>query len=271
MFATLLMEEARTQARRNAGVVGIMAVIAAGFMLLSLLELPVLSSTLLVGAFVALVAMPAVVSIQIGIEYWASMCGARAYLTMSLPVRGRVIFAAKTLYAVIAVLVSAAVATLLVVGWFASFAHLLGITLEQVFEPVRQMISLMGIGMLVFYGLTVVEGVVVMIIEVAAVMSIGAQGRWNRLGFGAPAVGLVIVYVVNQITALVATLLLPLSLDMPSGRVVGRMMLPQFIEAVRADQEPHLVGIGSVVVAPILAAILVWWAVRAIERHTCLR
>ena len=223
MFATLLMEEARTQARRNAGVAGIMAVIAAGFMLLSLLELPVLSSTLLVGAFVALVAMPAVVSIQIGI----------------------------------AVLTSAAVATLLVAGWFASFAHLLGVTLEQFFEPVRQMISLVGIGMLVFYGLTVVEGVVVMIIEVAAVMSIGAQGRWNRLGFGAPAVGLVIVYVVNQITALVATLLLPLSLDIPSGRVVGRMMLPQFIEAVRADQEPHLVGIGSVVVAPILAAILV--------------
>ena len=197
MFATLLMEEARTQARRNTGVVGIMA----------------------------LVAMPAVVSIQIGI----------------------------------AALASAAVATLLVAGWFASFAHLLGVTLEQFFEPVRQMISLVGIGMLVFYGLTVVEGVVVMIIEVAAVMSIGAQGRWNRLGFGAPAVGLVIVYVVNQITALVATLLLPLSLDMPSGRVVGRMMLPQFIEAVRADQEPHLVGIGSVVVAPILAAILVWW------------
>ena len=111
MFATLLMEEARTQARRNMGVVGIMA----------------------------LVAMPAVVSIQIGI----------------------------------AVLASAAVATLLGAGWFASFAHLPGVTLEQVLEPVRQMVS--------------------------------------------------------------------------------------------------LVGIGSVVVAPILAAILVWWAVRAIERHTCLR
>ena len=55
MFATLLMEEARTQARRNTGVVGIMA----------------------------LVAMPAVVSIQIGI----------------------------------AALASAAVATLLVAGW----------------------------------------------------------------------------------------------------------------------------------------------------------
>ena len=87
MFATLLMDEARTQARRNAGVVGIMA----------------------------LVAMPAVVSIQIGI----------------------------------AVLTSAAVATLLVAGWFASFAHLLGVTLEQVLEPVRQMVSLVGIGSVV--------------------------------------------------------------------------------------------------------------------------
>ena len=111
MFTTLLMEEARTQARRNVGVVGNMA----------------------------LVAVPAIVSIQIGI----------------------------------AALASAVVTTLLVTGWLASFAHLLGVTLEQVFEPVRQMVS--------------------------------------------------------------------------------------------------LVGIGSVVVAPILAAILVWWAVRAIERHTCLR
>ena len=87
MFATLLREEVRTQARRNAGAVGIMA----------------------------LVAMPAGVSIQIGI----------------------------------AVLTSAAVATLLVAGWFASFAHLLGVTLEQVLEPVRQMVSLVGIGSVV--------------------------------------------------------------------------------------------------------------------------
>ena len=271
MFTTLLMEEARTQARRNAGVVGIVAVIAVGSILLSLFELPVLSSMLLVAAFVALVAMPAVVSVQIGIEYWASMYGARGYLTMSLPVRGRTLFAAKTLYAVIAVLASVAVATLLMVGWFAAYAHLLGITLGEFFEPVRQLISMVGTDMLVFYGLTMVEGVVATIIEVAAVMSIGAQGRWNRFGFGAPAVGLVILYMVNQLMALVFTMLLPLSLDVTSGRIVTRMMLPQFIEAVRADQEPQLVGIGTVVMAPILAAILVWWAVRAIERHTCLR
>ena len=196
---------------------------------------------------------------------------ARGYLTMSLPVRGRVIFTAKTLYAVIAGLVSAAVAALLGVGWLATYVHLRGTTLEELLQAVRQMISMVGAGILVFYGLAVVGGAVVTIIEVAAVMSIGAQGRWNRLGFGAPAVGFVILYAVNQIVSLVAALLLPLSLDLTSGRIVTRMMLPQFIEAVRLDQEPQLVGIGSVVVAPILAAILAWWAVRAIERHTCLR
>ena len=133
------------------------------------------------------------------------------------------------------------------------------------------MISMVGTGVLTFYGLTVVEGIVVMIIEVAAVMSIGAQGRWNRLGFGAPAVGFIVLYAVNQIVALVATMLLPLSFDVTSGRIVARMMLPQFIEAVQGGQEPHLVGIGSVVAAPIMAAALAWWAVHAIERHTCLR
>ena len=266
MFTVLLMEEARTQARRNAGVVVIIGAVAVGAILMSLLRLPVLSSILLVCSFVALVAMPAV-----GIEYWASMYGARGYLTMSLPVRGRVIFAAKTLYAVIAVLASAVVATLLMIGWFAAYAHLLGMTLGDFIEPVRQMINIVGTGMLVFYGLTMVEGVVMTIIEVAAVMSIGAQGRWNRLGFGAPAVGLVILYTVNQLMALVATMLLPLSLDVTSGRIVTRMMLPQFSEAIRTNQEPQLVGIGSPVAALILVAILVWWAVRAIERHTCLR
>ena len=158
-----------------------MAVIAVGFTLLSLLDLPAVSSLLLAGALAALGAMPAVVSVQVGIEYWASMYGARGYLTMSLPVRGRVIFAAKTLYVVIAGLVSAAVAALLGVGWLATYVHLRGTTLEELLQAVRQMISMVGAGILVFYGLAVVGGAVVTIIEVAAVMSIGAQGRWNRL------------------------------------------------------------------------------------------
>lgn len=43
MFTVLLMEEARTQARRNAGVVVIIGAVAVGAILMSLLRLPVLS------------------------------------------------------------------------------------------------------------------------------------------------------------------------------------------------------------------------------------
>ena len=44
MFTTLLMEEARPRARRNAGVVGIIAAVATGAVLASLLRIPGLSS-----------------------------------------------------------------------------------------------------------------------------------------------------------------------------------------------------------------------------------
>ena len=44
MFTTLLMEEDRTRARRNAGVVGIIAAVATGAVLASLLRIPGLSS-----------------------------------------------------------------------------------------------------------------------------------------------------------------------------------------------------------------------------------
>ena len=44
MFTTLLMEEARTLAGRNAGVVGIIAAVASGAVFASLLRIPGLSS-----------------------------------------------------------------------------------------------------------------------------------------------------------------------------------------------------------------------------------
>lgn len=49
------------------------------------------------------------------------------------------------------------------------------------------------------------------------------------------------------------------------------MMWPEFLESVGGDTDPAIVGAGSVIVSPLLAVVLVWWAVRAIERHMSLR
>ncbi|MCZ0858392.1 hypothetical protein OHJ16_10090 [Actinomyces israelii] len=48
-------------------------------------------------------------------------------------------------------------------------------------------------------------------------------------------------------------------------------MWPQFLEATRTGAETRNVGVGAVTVGPLLAGVLAWWAVRAIERHTSLR
>ncbi|MDO4243679.1 MAG: hypothetical protein Q4C85_07970 [Actinomyces sp.] len=62
-----------------------------------------------------------------------------------------------------------------------------------------------------------------------------------------------------------------LGVDMTTGDLTTRIMWPEFLEAVRTGVDPTVVGAGSVLVGPLLAAVLVWWAVRAIERHNCLR
>ena len=102
-------------------------------------------------------------------------------------------------------------------------------------------------------------------------MSIGGQGRFNHLGFGAPMVGLVLLYAVNQVLALIAVLFVPLSMDVTTGDFTSQMMWPQFLEALRTGAQPSVIGVGSVAIGPVLAGVLTWWAVRAIEQHTSLR
>ncbi|VEG30074.1 hypothetical protein [Actinomyces howellii] len=273
MLRTLFVQEIRTQAPRNAAVLGVCAVIMLGFLALwwLLADAGVLAALAQVAAFVTLVAAPAVVMGQVGVEYWQSMYGQRGYLTMVVPVRGRVHLAAKTSYAVLVALVLVALSVLGLLAWATVLAHTAGTTLGALVEPMLSGIEAFGTGKaLVFLGATVM-GMICLIIEVAAVMSIGAQGRFNHLGFGAPLVGFVLLYVASQVLGLVFTLFVPLSVDVTTGDLVGRLMWPDFLEATRTGAEPTVVGIGSIVVGPLLAAGLAWWAVRAVERHTCLR
>ena len=128
-----------------------------------------------------------------------------------------------------------------------------------------------GAGKTTLFILLVLIGLFSLVIEVGAVMSIGGQGRFNHLGFGAPMVGLVLLYAGNQVLALIAVLFVPLSMDVTTGDFTSQMMWPQFLEALRTGAQPSVIGVGSVAIGPVLAGVLTWWAVRAIEQHTSLR
>ena len=275
MFRTLFAEEARTQLSRNAAVMGICSVVLLGFLGLwwLLARVGPLAVLMQMASMAVIIAMPAIVLVQIAVEYWQSMYGQRGYLTMTVPVRGRVLFTAKALYACAMALVAGALDLAGLVAWFAVLAHATGTTLGEVLAPLRDALTVGGSGpaLATFFIVSSLVGLLTVSVGIGAVMSIGAQGRFNHLDIGAPLIGIVLLYVGNQVLALASTLLLPVSLDITTGDVVARMMLSQFLETFRTGVQPTVIGMGSVVVGPRLAGVLAWWAVGAIERHTCLR
>ncbi|WP_084682676.1 ATP-binding cassette domain-containing protein [Actinomyces israelii] len=241
-----------------------------------LLDEPISGVVLLAGlmrvaAMGVIVVTPVVVMVQVAVDYWRSMYGRRGYLTLAVPVRGRVHFAVKALYACMMALVVGGVCLVGLVIWLVVFARSMGTTLGGLLEPLRVAADAAGPVKVIIFVTAVLIGIVTLVIEVGAVMSIGAQGRFNHLGLGAPAIGFVLLYVVSQLLGLVATLFLPVSVDVTTGDVTTQVMWPQFLEVIRTGAEARKVGVGAVAVGPLLAGALAWWAVRAIERHTSLR
>lgn len=277
MIGTLIRDEARTQARRLLVIIGGCLLVEAGLLLVWWVFA---SSTVIAGlcagtAMCVLIALPVLVAAALIIEYWSSMYGARGYLTMSLPVRGRSLFAGKVAWAVASMLLTLLAFTVGLFGWMAAEAHQKHLRVSDLLAPLRHAVAQAGAWPAVFLAAYIVVSVVIAVVQVAAVMSIGAQGRWNHLGVGAPVLGAVLLYVVNEVVSLAATLLIPLSLRVGvgsgAGHVEWRWMLPDFMESVRTHADITLLGLGSMATAPVLAALMAWWAVRSIEQHTSLR
>ena len=273
MFRTLFVQEARTQLRRNAAVLGLGALLAAGFLVLwwFFARVPVLSPLLQMGMMVCLAGTPLVIGIQVAAEYWSSMYGRRGYLTMTLPVRGRALYIAKSLYAILIELAAVIATAAGIVAWLVVLALATGDDAAAAWGRVADALGAVGPGWMLFMVVAIVLMVANAVLEVFAVMSIGAEGRWNHLGFGAPMIGFVIVYVANQVVSVVSTVLIPFGIDSRTGSVQMRIMLPELIDAVRTGTEVTYVGMGALIAGPIVALLMAWWAIRSIERHTSLR
>ena len=108
------------------------------------------------------------------------------------------------------------------------------------------------------------------VVQACAAMTIGAEGRFNHLGFGAPIIGFVLLYIVNQVLSTVGTFFLPLSVT-TDGHFSTEIMWASYRATMGTDGHPNVIGIGSYVLVPLFALILGVWASRSIEKHTSLR
>ena len=270
MFTKLLAYEIRSRFRADARSFGAFIVTIAVASGIVAAGLPGISGFTAVLAYALCALTPAACAIAAMADYWKTLYGQRGYFTMSLPITGKVIFWAKNTRIAIECLLALALAVGGIIAVAAAAAWSDGVSLAEYTAGPRSLVA--GIPTSTVALMIAVQVILSMswIVQGCAVMTIGAQGRFNHLGFGAPIIGFVLVYVIDQMLSMVATFFIPLSVT-TDGHFSTEIMWTSYRAAMGTDGQPNVIGIGSYILLPLFALILGLWASRSIEKHTSLR
>lgn len=266
MFTTLLTHEFRTMARRDLLLIAALAVAFGVAYGIAAIDLPGVTQFMQVVAVLAAIAVVPAVLAHIGVEYWQSMYGRRGYFTMTLPVNGTQLFAAKAVYAV----VMGAIALAVAVGGVAVLIGDQVLTWSITVGQVRVLFEQYGRATVIAFIVGAVITYLAQIVQGAAVLTFSADERFHRLGYAAPLVGLVLLYLFSQVLSLLGMLFVPLSLDLASGDIGARIPAPGMWDAVRNGTEAQVMGLGSFVLIPLAAIVFAILAARQIDRRTSL-
>ena len=244
MFTKLLAYEIRSRYRTDARSLGAFIVTIAVASGIVAAGLPGISGSTAVLAY-ALCALTPVACAIVGLsDYWKTLYGQRGYFTMSLPVSGKVIFWAKNTRIMIECLLALALAVGGIIAVASAAAWSDGISLLEYTSGPRSLAAGMPTSTVVI--MIVVQVILSMswVVQGCAVMSIGAEGRFNHMGFGAPIIGFVLVYIVNQVLSTVGTFFLPLSVT-TDGHFSTEIMWTSYRATMGTDGQPNVIGIGS--------------------------
>ena len=270
MFTKLLAYEIRSRAvadGRSFGAFIVTIAVASGIVAAGL---PGISGSTAVLAYALCALTPVACAIAALADYWKTLYGQRGYFTMSLPISGKVIFWAKNTRIMIECLLALALAVGGIIAVASAAAWSDGISLAEYTAGPRSVVAGMPTSTVVLMIAAQLILAMSWGVQGCAVMSIGAQGRFNHLGFGAPIIGFVLVYVVNQVLSTVGTFFLPLSVT-TDGHFSTEIMWTSYLATMGTEGHPNVIGIGSYVLVPLFALAMGLWASRSIEKHTSLR
>ena len=270
MFTKLLAYEIRSRYRADARSFGAFIVTIAVASGIVAAGLPGISGSTAVLAYALCALAPVACAIAALADYWKTLYGQRGYFTMSLPVSGKVIFWAKNTRIAIECLLALALAVggILAVASAAAWSD--GISLAEYTAGPRSVVAGMPTSTVVIMIVVQVLVSLSWLVQGSAVMSIGAEGRFNHMGFGAPIIGFVLLYIVNQVLSTVGTFFLPLSVA-TDGHFSIEIMWTSYLATMGTEGHPNVIGIGSYVLVPLFALAMGLWASRSIEKHTSLR
>lgn len=270
MFTKLLAYEIRSRYRTDARSFGaFIAVIAVAAGIVAA-GLPGISGSTAVLAYALCALTPVACAIAAMADYWKTLYGQRGYFTMSLPISGKVIFWAKNIRIMIECLLALALAVGGIIAVASAAAWSDGISLAEYTAGPRSVVAGMPTSTVVIMIVVQVLVSLSWLVQGSAVMSIGAEGRFNHMGFGAPIIGFVLLYIVNQVLSTVGTFFLPLSVT-TDGHFSTEIMWTSYLATMGTEGHPNVIGIGSYVLVPLFALAMGLWASRSIEKHTSLR
>lgn len=275
MIRTLFAQEFRITRKWLLVSVGVALVVAFVGYSLALFSMPVLSSVgLVIGILATSIITPLVMGILVA-SYWRTMYGSEGYFTMTLPVRGRNLYWVKVIYGFAVVVLAAIITVLAVFGGVLIFAGSEGATVSEFTGALSQMVNDFGWGIVWFLIVCILLQLAFTVIAGATIMSVGAQGRFNHLGFGAPVIGAILLYVAMQIITFASMLFIPFSLKFVGSEVtiVSEGMWNAFVESVTDPNagDPEFIGLGIVPVSLILTVLFAWLGARSVDRRTSLR
>ncbi|UNK70843.1 hypothetical protein [Microbacterium sp. H1-D42] len=272
MIGSLFAQELRSTRKNLLVTVGVLLLIAAVALTLVALRVPVLGTLGLGFGIVIIVLITPIVLGLLAENYWRSMYGREGYFTMTIPVRGRTLFLTKVLYGVIISLLALVVTAVGLLGAASALA------LSQRQDPaifIRDGLAAIEPWMAWLGVLAIILQLAYLVIVGAAIMTIGAEGRYNHLGFGAPVIGAVILYVVMQVVTFIGILFIPFGIRLTgpdAGELVPQGMLDGVLAAIDdPGAQPEVLGLGFVVTTIVVMALLAWWGARSVERRTSLR
>ena len=270
MFTKLLAYEIRSRYRADARSFGAFIVTIAVASGIVAAGLPGISGSTAVLAYALCALTPVACAIAALADYWKTLYGQRGYFTMSLPISGKVIFWAKNIRIMIECLLALALAVggILAVASAAAWSD--GISLAEYTAGPRSVVAGMPTSTVIIMIVVQVLVSLSWLVQGSAVMSIGAEGRFNHMGFGAPIIGFVLLYIVNQVLSTVGTFFLPLSVT-TDGHFSTEIMWTSYRATMGTEGHPNVIGIGSYVLVPLFALAMGLWASRSIEKHTSLR
>ena len=270
MFTKLLAYEIRSRLVADARSFGAFIVTIALASGIVAVGLPGISGSTAVLAYALCALAPVACAIAGLSDYWKTLYGQRGYFTMSLPVSGKVLFWAKNTRIMIECLLALVLAVGGIVAVASAAAWSDGISLAEYTAGPRSLVA--GVPTSTVVIMIVVQVILSLswIVQGSAVMSIGAQGRFNHLGFGAPIIGFVLVYALDQVLSMVATFFLPLSVT-TDGHFSTEIMWTSYGATMGTEGQPNVIGIGSYIFVPLFALFLAVWASRSIEKRTSLR